>query len=214
MTQFDSTSPPSSTEDDLIQLNRAGIIAGPEELKLSFFLRVEEILNNAPEYPEIFPQRLRDLFDIYPDHLTVLYSNEGMDVWEGGCTWILNNHVTVQLRKQLHKAARWLGIYSKEEILAHEAVHAARMKFYEPMFEELLAYQTSSSVIRRFLGPLFRSPGENYSFLLFTITGIGLSLWEPIVGIATILSTPIYFGARLLITQYFFHLAKKKYVRC
>lgn len=201
---------PISDEEDLIRLNREGIIAGPGELKFSFLKRVDEMLENAPDHPASFPARLRSLFDINPEHIEVLYTNEGMDVWEAGCTWILQNKVTIQLRKQLHKAVRWCGIYSKEEILAHEAVHAARMKFYEPMFEEVLAYQTSSRLFRRILGPLLRSQGEWFGFLFFIFLGLLITLWQPLLGIGCMAIAPTYFGVRLAIVHSYFRRAKKK----
>lgn len=202
--------PQKSLDDDLLSLNKQGIIAGPEELKPPFLYRAEEILENAPEHPTAFPSRLQEMFDINPTHLDVIYSNEGMDVWEAGCTWIASNQVTIQLRAHLRKAARWFCIYSKEEILAHEAVHAVRMKFYEPMFEEVLAYQTSPFVWRRFLGPLFRSPGESYCLFFFVLLGLGITFWAPVLGLLCLLATPIYFGARLCMVQRYLYRAKKK----
>ncbi|WP_366223591.1 hypothetical protein [Chlamydia buteonis] len=210
MEKFEFLIPPKTLEDDLLDLNKQGILAGPEELKAPFLYRAQDIIDNAPDYPTAFPPRLQEIFDINPTHLEVIYSNEGMDVWEAGCTWITNNYVTIQLRKHLRKAARWFYMYSKEEILSHEAVHAARMKFYEPMFEEVLAYQTSPKVWRRFLGPLFRSPGEHYCLFFFVLSGLGLALWSPLVGLACILATPVYFGTRLLIIQSYFRRAMKK----
>ncbi|ANH78571.1 hypothetical protein [Candidatus Chlamydia sanziniae] len=197
-------------DEDLIKLNKQGLIAGPDEEKFSFFLRVNSIIALGPDSPAVFPKRLQQLFDIFPMHLEILYSNEGMDVWEAGCTWILQNRVVIQLRKHLHNASRWLGMYSKNEILAHEAIHAARMKFYEPIFEEVLAYQTSSWAFRRFWGPLFRSPSESYCLFFFLILGTGIALWYPLFGCTCIVIPPLYFVMRLFIVQSYFHRAMKK----
>ena len=49
------------------------------------------------------------------------------------------------------------GLYDRAEILAHEFVHAFRVRFGESRFEEHLAWQTSSSAFRRALGGCFRS---------------------------------------------------------
>lgn len=210
MKEFGFSIPQESSDEDLLDLNRQGIIAGPQELKFSFLSRVQNTLESAPEHPTLFPERLRELFDINPTHVEVIYSNEGMDVWEAGCTWIAYNRVTIQLRKHLRKAKRWFYLYAKEEILAHEAVHAARVKFSEPMFEEILAYQTSKFGLRRWLGPLFRSPSENYCFLFFMLSGLGLSLWQPFLGVACVLGVVSYFTTRLLIMRSYFSRAKRK----
>lgn len=197
-------------EEDLIDLNKEGLIAGPGEVKLAFFTRAHAMLDEAPESPSVFPNRVRDIFDIYPSHIEVIYSDEGMDIWEAGCTWILGHKVTVQLREHLRLAARWFCVYSKEEILCHEAVHAARMKFYEPMFEEFLAYQTSKWKWRRILGPLFRSQGETYGFLFFVLLGLSIALWLPFLGSLCMLVAPTYFFTRLMMVHYYFQRAKKK----
>ncbi|WP_201456465.1 hypothetical protein [Chlamydia sp. 17-3921] len=199
-----------STDEDLINLNKQGIIAGPEEEKYSFFLRADSLIEERSGSSTSFPSRIQEIFDICPSHLQILYSNEGLDVWEAGCTWILENQVTIQLRKPLYKASRWLGIYSKKEILAHEIVHAVRMKFREPIFEEVLAYQTSSWAWRRFWGPLFRNSGESYALFLSVTIGVGITLWQPFWGFATILMLPIFFSVRLMLVQSYFRRAMRK----
>lgn len=196
--------------DDLLQLNKEGFIAGPEEEKPAFFLRVENTLAEAPEPPTPFPLELQKLFDINPTFLEVSYSNESLDAWEAGCTWIMDNRVTIQLRKRFKKAPFWFGFFSKEEVLSHEAVHAVRMKFYEPVFEEVLAYSTSKYCWRRFFGPLFRSAGETYFFLFFVLFGAFLLPWFPWIGALCILCPSIFFFFRLFRTQNLFRRAKKK----
>ena len=60
-----------------------------------------------------------------------------------------------------------------EEILSHEAVHAARTAFSEPKFEEHLAYLTSSSIFRRIFGPIFQSSKESLIFVVL----LGLTIF-------------------------------------
>ncbi|WP_100934381.1 hypothetical protein [Candidatus Chlamydia corallus] len=210
MEKFEFITSLPSPDDDLITFNKQGLIAGPEEEKVAFLVRSNAMIDAGPEDPASFPESLKELFDVFPTHVEVLYSNEGLDVWEAGCTWILSNEVTIQLRKHLQKASRWLGMYSRDEVLAHEAVHAVRMKFYEPIFEEILAYQTSRWGWRRFFGPLFRSPGESYSLLFFTISGVGISLWYPMMGTLITLVLPTYFLMRLCLAQSYLYRAMKK----
>lgn len=197
-------------DKDLINLNKHGIFAGPYEEKYSFLMRVDQLYQHAPIYPTVFPRVLSELYDINPDHLEVIFTNEGLDVWEAGCTWILENKLTIQLRKSLKTSNYWLGMYSRDEILSHEAVHAVRAKFQDPLFEEILAYQTSFRWWRRWLGPLFQSSNEAYFFLFCMLASTGLILYTPFLGGVCAFLAPLYFGTRLGILHYYFLKAKKK----
>lgn len=208
--EFLSSPPSSDPYDDLLQLNKEGFLAGPEEEKQAFFLRVERTLAEAPVHPTPFPIELQKLFDVNPSFLEVVYSNESLDAWEAGCTWITDNRVSIQLRKRFQKASFWFGFFSKEEVLSHEAVHAVRMKFYEPIFEEVLAYSTSKHFWRRFFGPLFRSAEETHFFLFFVLFGAFLFPWFPWISLSCILAPNMFFFFRLFRTQILFRKAKKK----
>ncbi len=95
------------------------------------------------------------------------FSNKGLLPWEGGCLWEREGEKPLlQLRKVFKKQERFLWLYTRTEIIAHELVHARRLHFNEPIFEEVLAYRTSSSAFRRFFGPLFRSSKESLFFVL------------------------------------------------
>ena len=87
--------------------------------------------------------------------------------------------------------ARKLPFYPLEELLAHEALHAARAAFQERRFEEYFAYQLSPSRWRRALGPLWRSPHEVRLFLLSLLMG----LFAPAI--------PLSLGAFLLMRRLF-----------
>lgn len=64
-----------------------------------------------------------------------------------------------------------MGIYQRSEILAHEAVHAARCAFPKDPWDEYFAYMTSEKWWRRVLGPIVRTPREVWPLLLFCIMG-------------------------------------------
>ena len=104
-------------------------------------------------------------FDL--DHVDISFSNKGLWPWEGGCLWEKDGEKPlIQLRKVFLKKERYLWFYTRSEILAHEAVHAKRLGYKEPIFEEILAYQTSPNRFRRFFGPMFRSSKETIFFIL------------------------------------------------
>ena len=114
------------------------------------------------------------------DWVELSYSNQGLSFFEGGCSYIESTAVKIQLRKGFEKSKTLLWIYNREEILAHEAVHAMRCAFSEPKFEEILAYQTSKSPFRRYFGPIFRNPKESMIFLVPALLSTFTFLWFPV----------------------------------
>jgi hypothetical protein len=78
--------------------------------------------------------------------------------------------IGVQLREKL-KSGSYLGIYDRNEILAHEAVHAARSAFQERENEEFFAYLTSGAKWRRAIGPIVRRPWEVWPLLITSALG-------------------------------------------
>ena len=65
------------------------------------------------------------------------------------------------IRKGFQKKDRWL-IYSRNELMAHELCHIARIGFHSRAFEEMFAYCTASSGFRKFIGGMLRSPLDSY----------------------------------------------------
>jgi hypothetical protein len=101
-----------------------------------------------------------ELFDVTPDWVEVSYSNEGLKPWHGGCA--IGDKI--QLRKEFETRERfWLC--RRDELLAHELLHACRADFSDSLFEEILAFQTSRSWWRRFFSPIFGSNRETLLFL-------------------------------------------------
>jgi hypothetical protein len=147
--------------ENLLAWNRKGLIPGPKQKDEQFIAKVLK-LSQGDRY-ELAQ------FDLSPDWLILVYSSKGLSPWEGAMTWV-NPHPdgfgipTVQLRDDLKFSVlrKW---YPLEELIAHEIVHAVRADFEEDVFEEILAYQTSSKRWRRWLGPLLRHPREAYIFL-------------------------------------------------
>ena len=95
---------------------------------------------------------------------------QGLSLWEGAACWIDNGRAHLQLRENFRKGS-YLG-YRREEVIAHEAVHAARALFHEPQNEEFFAYATSPKRWRQVLGPLLRRPWEPWLFLITFALGM------------------------------------------
>jgi len=157
------------TENELKSLGEEGFLAGPGETEESFVKRVDML--KARSFKKIDEKTLESWdpncqaeYCANPSWIPMTFSNKGLLPWQGAALWIFGDHVPlIQLRKGFKKG-KYL-IYSKEEVLKHETLHALRVAFNEPRFEEILAYQSSTSKWRRFLGPLFRKPMHAVLFL-------------------------------------------------
>lgn len=130
-----------------------------------FTLRAEdaipqEILNEALEKTEALYN-----FSIKWAPGFFLYQNVGL-LW-GGCAIALpDEHISLfLLRTNFAKKKRWF-IYRRDELLAHELCHVARMPLMDRTFEEHFAYQTSPSKFRKYIGNCFRTKWDSIFFLL------------------------------------------------
>jgi len=197
-----------SFKEKLLELNRRGLIHAPDEPDDHFFRRCHKasFSSSSPS-----SSLAKELFDINPDWVWMIYDNKGLRFWEGGCTWIKQGHTTLQLKKIFQKKASYLG-YSREEIIAHELVHVVRSAFEEPIFEEILAYQSSPSSFRRFCAPLFRNTKESIFFILALSVFFASTFFDILQTIALTGFCCLIIGGllRLLWTQRTFERSKKK----
>jgi len=146
------------SKKELIAYENRGLVKGPDESEKEFFKRVHQTLSHP--FPEQALKRFESLFQMRPDWVPLLIQKKPLKLWEAAATWIEDDSVTIQLKSLTPPPS-----YSLEEILSHELVHAVRLKFQEPLFEEILAFRTSKNRLRRFLGPLFSRPIDTYLFL-------------------------------------------------
>jgi hypothetical protein len=173
-----------------------GLIPSHAETEEEFLKRIERSpsLDLHPSWIDasLITQQLF-LFKI--DWVPLFYTSKNLSFWEGAAAWI-GAKPYIQLRPAFLSGS-FLG-YKRSEVLAHEAVHMARIAFKQPFFEEILAYQTSENRFRCYFGPLFQSPIESLllivTLLLPYLTGW---LWLPISYIALLMT-------RLSICQWIF----------
>ncbi|MEM8728204.1 MAG: hypothetical protein AAGE99_05870 [Chlamydiota bacterium] len=164
------------TKEVLKTLGEQGFVPGPDESEERFIRRIE-VLKKVKKEPSKFlkgrvftewnPDFYKELGAI-PNWLLLTYSNRRLPLWQGGALWIFETPdrskiPMIQLREGFKKG-KFL-FYLQSEVLVHETLHAIRMAFNEPRFEEVLAYHHSQSKRRRFLGPLFRKPKDAFFFI-------------------------------------------------
>lgn len=161
-----------TTLDDhqLLTYNKKGLFPGPDESEKEFIERVQSFLSSSYIADRICPESLQTaerLYDIKPNWVRVEYTDLGLRFWEAAHVEVSSKHFLFQLRNSLRDNPKYLGIYCKKEILAHEFAHVGRMKFPTSRFEELFAFQTSTKV-RQWLGPLFSTPKQSLTLVVLT----------------------------------------------
>ncbi len=156
--------------------NRQGVIPLPTDTGESYLARVKA------SFPVAIPKAL-NVYDLEPAWVSIEYSNKDIMPWEAACTWYSDSAdepPVIQMRSSFENKNVYLGIYGKEEILAHEYVHAVRHALHSTYFEEIFAYYLSPSIFRRLLGPLFEKPWES-SLLLLLLLISPWSIWPAIL---------------------------------
>ncbi len=184
------------TDAELLQFNQLGLIPGPEENETEFVnraqycLQLKNVLPSLLEREQVVDTPLarqliqdaakttRKLFDITPEWVPVIFSNHRLAFWHGGCAWIFQFNAETptaaffQLRQAFSSASHYLGLYDREELIAHESAHVGRMLFQEPKFEETLAYRTAKSRFRQWLGAIVQSSWESLLFVFIIVISL------------------------------------------
>lgn len=192
-------------EDDVLKFYLRGIWPGPGETKDDFLKRARAQMscaqvNDVPNIQQRCDQRTFDLFHFTQPFMPVLFSNKGLMAWEGAAFYVEEHSgidiAHVQLRKSFLKGS--FLFYKTEEVLCHEAFHAARLTYSAPRYEELFAYKTSKSSFRRFLGPIFQSPLEAKVFVVVCFFSLLMQmLFGVAIGSIPFLTAVVFFIARL-----------------
>src|SRR5690242_16093761 len=188
----------------LAELDQRGFLPFPGEEESAFLERASHLQSEAsPEGAEGAIERCKELFDVAPDWVQIVEQQKGLAPWQGAVLWIQGAGVPlIQVSPRLKKT--WLGrFYTYDEVLAHELIHAVRLPLASSRFEEIVAYHTSQSRLRAYLGPLIRHPYEVYILLIAVLLGWAGLLFNPLL-----LTVPwiacIYAGVRLVWTQRIF----------
>ena len=102
------------------------------------------------------------------DWVPGFFLSKNVGILWGGCA--LSSPETMQsiflVRSSFAENERFLWIYSRDELLAHEICHVARMPIGDPVFEEYFAYQLSTSKLRRWFGCCFQTAIDALLFIV------------------------------------------------
>lgn len=185
-------SPTTQVSSEHFEWNRQGFFALPEDTETSYRDRVNQLSGQAgdkdlPASRELLQRR----YDINPSWVPVEYSNAQLYPWEAGCTWFsdsIEEAPNIQLRSSFAHSPVCLGIYQKDEVLAHEYVHAVRAPLGSSAFEEIFSYLVSFDfasgifsyamrAFRVFLGPVFERTLEPMLLLFSLALLLATSVW-------------------------------------
>lgn len=177
------------SDQELLDFNKLGLIPGPNEQdeefisRANYCLTLKEHLSKemesmlGPEEDSLNTLQsgfniVAEMYGISPSWIPIYFSNYRLSPWHGGCAWIFQmtdstpTAALLQLRQSLKRSPKYLGIYDRDELVAHELAHVGRMTFEEPKYEEFFAYRTSPSAFRRCFGPIVQSSFESMLFVL------------------------------------------------
>ena len=165
--------------EEVFVLAKQGWLPAPRETDEQFLARIEQGKKTPVHFEKESEQEhllkegsciTQKLFGFSIDWVSVVFSNRKLSFFEGAAAWIFQEAKTspeeafLQLRKSLRGKKYLLGYYPVDELVGHELVHVSRMAYSEPLFEEMLAYETSSSPFRKAHGLFSDSPKRSTFF--------------------------------------------------
>ena len=140
----------------------------------------------------------------------------------GGCAWGIPPHYFTLfiLRPSFRTRDKWY-IYGRQELMAHEMCHAVRFPLEADKYEEMFAYQTSTSSFRKLFGPMVRSPKETYILMALIAALMGTQVWiysQEYVKNTYFLPMPVIILMAMMLGYFAFlmlrqHLQNKSYQR-
>lgn len=84
------------------------------------------------------------------------------------------------IRHSFKEKKRWL-CYDRDELLAHELCHVARVGVTSHRYEELFAYQTAQSGFRRLFGGIFLEQRDVFMFLFAALFQFGYTFVRSLI---------------------------------
>jgi hypothetical protein len=189
----------------LSHLAKRGFLPRAHETQNAFYQRI------APYLPTNLNEKMKEalftcqrLFDVEPDWVPLIEGRSKLSFWQGAVLWV------DEQEQPLIQVAKCL-FYNRDEMIAHELIHAVRLPLASKRFEEIIAYQTSSNWWRRTFGPIIRTPREVYIFLCSLLCSWIPLFWEEAAYLR--FATPLvalFALLRLYLTQRVFRRCREK----
>ena len=167
------------------ELDANGFIKSPLETEENWYQRVHALVNSNPEEnysdllpPDLTPKKLnekkvpalvlkkanaliKETFEIEIGWAPVFYEDQLLSLFAGARFISFDTiNFIISLKEKFKDKNRWF-IYNREELIAHEFVHASRVSFHSIVYEEILAYQVCKNKRIQFWGGIFHRPLES-----------------------------------------------------
>ena len=164
----------------LKELNHEGFICGPSENEDIFFKRCEGLRdkNLLEERFKALDVSLLENIELKEFDLSINWC-WGKIRKKSWLPWIAAETQIYEDEKGLFPIVKIFQKKREDEALKHEFLHVARCAFNENVFEEILAFKTSTKKWRRIWGALFRSSKERSLFLISILLALLFSWIEP-----------------------------------
>ncbi|HEY2810087.1 MAG TPA: hypothetical protein VGJ00_01690 [Rhabdochlamydiaceae bacterium] len=213
------------THSDLLTFNARGLFPLDGEEEEAYLDRVADLQNVKTQLSPTDPGEAqgalslcREIFDADPDWVAIVEQQKGLSLWQGAVLWIQEDaqgnsvpFIQVSPRLRTFFLRKW---YAKEEVIAHEYMHAIRLPLRSVRFEEVIAYRTSRSAFRACIGPLFRRPWEVPILLLAILCGWLGIFWDAVFYLQWVPWALCFFGlARLICAQWVFNRCMHKFAQ-
>ena len=155
---------------DYRALYRDGFLPGPLESEQAFKERVQKTTSILKAPKKYITDKSFDGIELLPQGGAALLAKKRNLFFHAASTLIVE--LADGLILPIITEPKSIFV-KKEEVLAHELVHARRALFDSPKFEEILAFRTSKHKWRKWLSPIFST---NLEVLLFFGAAF-LSFW-------------------------------------
>lgn len=142
-------------------------LASSNELRLFDAITVYNNRRIGPEILQEAAELNRKFYDFEIDWVPGFFLPRSLGLLWGGCaiSFPEDSLSIFLIRSNFAKKHRWL-FYRRDELLAHELCHIARMPLHDRVFEEHFAYRLSPSRLRRYLGNCFQSTADALYFII------------------------------------------------
>jgi hypothetical protein len=177
----------------LCDLDQRGLIIGQDETSETYVARLKVFQSNLhkmetelkdnnifevedlkfPREEKIAPEKFnsagkitQDLYDFKIDWVPGFYITPDFGMLFGGCAYSFDPDFfsLFIIRNSFKKKEKWL-FYERDELMSHELCHVARFALKAHTYEEMFAYQTSTSGFRKKFGCMMRAAWETYIFM-------------------------------------------------
>ncbi len=198
-------------KEALLELDKMGLLLGPGETTAAYSERLRGLQERMREMEKAFETKgeynfeglklrakdristslLRESTVVTQKHykfqidwVPAFFINPSFSWLFGGCAYYFypETFALMIIRSCFADQRKWF-IYDRNEILAHEMCHVARLPFFSTAYEERFAYRISESRFRCRFGGVFESPRDSFmllgSTLLLLAAQVGQTMFRP-----------------------------------